>query len=147
MCRRCRGETYRVLVCDDHPRARDMFATLILLDDRRLDIQSICEVGSGEEAVTHALMCKPHLVLMDIGLPGINGFEAARRIKEGQPLVAIVMVTANEELHQRQEAARLGAAGFLTKDRAGTDLVPLLLQVLSTEENTTNVPTDSGSGR
>lgn len=126
-CKPCRGTRYRVLVVDDHPRARGMLATLIRLDDHRLDVQSLCEVVSGEEAVAQVRVYKPHVVLLGIMLPGISGLEAARKIREDLPSVHIVMVTAIGEPYQRQEAARLDAAGFLTKDRVGTDLVPLLL--------------------
>ncbi len=107
-----------------------MLAMLIHLDSRKLDVQSVCEVASGEEAIRCARIHQPHVVLMDIGMPGISGLEAARRIRDELPAVAIVMVTASEEPGQRQEASALGAAGFLTKDRVATDLVPLLSQVL-----------------
>lgn len=129
-CRQCRGNHYRVLVVDDHPLAREMLANLILLDDWRLDVQSICEVASGEEAIESARIYRPHAVLMDINMPGINGLEAARKIREDLPSVAIVMVTIVEEPGQRQEASRLGAAGFVTKDQVANDLIPLLSQVL-----------------
>jgi YesN/AraC family two-component response regulator len=71
-----------VLIVDDHPRARDMLATMILLDDERLDIQSIYEAASGEEGTQLANDYQPHVVLMDIKIPGIDGFEAARMIRE-----------------------------------------------------------------
>ncbi len=129
-CRRYQGASYRILVVDDHPRARDMLAMLIHLDEGRLDVQSVCEVDSGEEAIQCARIYQPHVVLMDIGLPGISGLEAARRIRDELPAVPIVMVTAGEGPGQRQEATALGAAGFLTKDRVATDLVPLLSQLL-----------------
>lgn len=129
-CRQCRGDTYRILVVDDHPRARDMLTTLILLDDQKLDIRSICEAASGEEGIERARIYKPHAVLMDINLPGINGFEAARTMMEDLPSTAILMVTAVAELGQRQEASKLGAAGLVTKDRVATDLIPLLSRVL-----------------
>tara|TARA_Y100000310_G_C20354954_1_gene656184 strand:- start:135 stop:560 length:426 start_codon:yes stop_codon:yes gene_type:complete len=132
-CRQCQGATYRVLVVDDHPLARDMLTTLVLLDDRKLDVRSICEATTGEEATEYARTYRPHVVLMDIGLPGINGIEAARRIKEDASPTAIVMVTASEEPGQRQEALELGAVGFLTKDRAASELVPLLSRVLGQE--------------
>ena len=128
--RRCRGNAYRIMVADDHPRARDMLATVILLDDDKLDIQSIYEAASGEDATQLARDYQPHVVLMDIRMPGIDGFEAARIIKEIRPSAAILMVAAVEEPGQRQKAAELGAAGFITKDRAATDLVPFLSSVL-----------------
>ncbi|MDP6228696.1 MAG: response regulator, partial [Dehalococcoidia bacterium] len=68
--------------------------------------------------------------LMDIRMPGIDGFEAARIIKEECPSAAILMMTAVEEPGQRQVAADLGAAGFITKDRVGTELVPMLSSLL-----------------
>ena len=132
--RECQGTTYRVLVVDDHPLARGMLAMLVRLEDRKLDIRSICAVVSGEEATQIARTYKPHAVLMDIGLPGINGLQAARTIKEDLPLTAIVMVTAAEEPGQRQEALQLGAAGFVAKDRAATDLVPVLSKALGQVE-------------
>ena len=128
--RRCRGTSYRVLIVDDHPRARDMLATMILLDDEKLDILSICDAASGEEATQLAREYQPHVVLMDIKMPGIDGLEAARIIKEEHPSAAILMVTAVEEPGQRQAATALGAAGFITKDRVATDLVPMLSLLL-----------------
>ncbi len=146
--RRCRGETHRVLVVDDNPRARDMLATLIRLDDQTLDVHSMYEAVSGEDAVAEARAYNPHVVLMDIMLPGIDGFEAARRIREYLPSVCIIMVTAVGERSQRQEAAKLGVSGFLTKDRVGTDLVPLLSQVLdSISVGRMDVSEDPGPSR
>ncbi len=129
--RRGRGASYRILVVDDHPRARDMLSTLILLYDVKLDIQSIYEAASGEDATQLARDYQPHVVFMDIKMPGIDGFEAARIIKEECPSAAILMVTAVEEPGQRQVAADLGAAAFITKDRVAIDLVPLLSEALS----------------
>ena len=130
-CRRCRGATYRVLIVDDHPRARDMLSTTISFDDERLDVYSICEAASGEEAAQRARVYKPHVVPMDIKMPGIDGFEAAKRIKEERPSTVVVMVTAVPEPGQREEASKIDAAGFLSKFRVATDLVSLLSEVLS----------------
>ncbi|HJN86791.1 MAG TPA: response regulator transcription factor [Dehalococcoidia bacterium] len=115
---------------DDHPKAREMLATMILSYDDKLDIQSIYEAASGEDATQLARDYQPHVVLMDIRMPGIDGFEAARIIKEECPSAAILMMTAVEEPGQRQVAADLGAAGFITKDRVGTELVPMLSSLL-----------------
>ncbi|MDP6130166.1 MAG: response regulator transcription factor [Dehalococcoidia bacterium] len=119
-----------MLVVDDHPKAREMLATMILSYDDKLDIQSIYEAASGEDATQLARDYQPHVVLMDIRMPGIDGFEAARIIKEECPSAAILMMTAVEEPGQRQVAADLGAAGFITKDRVGTELVPMLSSLL-----------------
>lgn len=92
---------------------------------------------------------KPHVVLMDIRLPGIDGFEAARSIKEDLPAAAIVMVTGVEEPGWREEALRVGAAGFVTKDQLIRQLPPLLSQLLgrSGTEAQKDVSEDPGPGR
>lgn len=94
---------------------------------------AIHDVDSGEIAVVHARVCKPQLVLMDIGLPGIDGLEAARRIRRGSPAMAIVMVTAVERPGQREEGLRLGTAGFLFKDQLIVELPKILLSLLGSE--------------
>ena len=119
-----------MLVVDDHPKAREMLATMILFYDDKLGIQSIYEAANGDDAIQLARDYQPHVVLMDIRMPGIDGFEAARIIKEECPSAAILMMTAVEEPGQRQVAADLGAAGFITKDRVGTELVPMLSSLL-----------------
>jgi DNA-binding NarL/FixJ family response regulator len=107
-----------------------MLSSVILQASGPLDVFSVIEATSGEEGV--ALSCRyvPDVVVMDIGLPGINGLEATRQIKEQLPSIPTVMVTAMEEPEWRDEASRAGAAGFLPKYLAATDRVPLLSQVL-----------------
>ncbi len=120
--------SYRILVVDDHPLAREaMHSTIRAFSS--LDAPTICEAESGEEGVARARMCKPDLILMDIGLPGISGLEAARRIRDELPSAAIVMVTAVEERGQREAAAEFGAAGFVLKDQMVDELPPLLSQL------------------
>lgn len=133
-CKLCRGTKYRVLVVDDHPLVRQMLLDLVLLDSERLGVQCLRESATGEEAVVEAATYRPHVVLMDIGLPGISGLEAARRIKEQIPSPEVVIVTSYDERDYREEAASLGAAGFVTKYQAGTDLIPLLSRVMDSLE-------------
>ncbi|MDP6227452.1 MAG: response regulator, partial [Dehalococcoidia bacterium] len=70
-----------MLVVDDHPKAREMLATMILFYDDKLGIQSIYEAANGDDAIQLARDYQPHVGLMDIRMPGIDGFEAARIIK------------------------------------------------------------------
>ncbi len=102
---------------------------LTIQDFSSLDSPAICEAESGEEGVARARICKPDLILMDIGLPGISGLEAARRIRDELPSAAIVMVTAVEERGQREVAAQFGAAGFVLKDQLADELSSLLSQI------------------
>ncbi len=120
--------SYRILVVDDHPLAREAMR-LTIQAFTSLDVRAICEAESGEEGVAHARTFRPDLILMDIGLPGISGLEAARRIRDELPSAAIVMVTAVEEWGQREVAAELGAAGFVLKDQMADELPSLLSQI------------------
>src|SRR3990172_3729793 len=128
--RQGQGTRYGVLVVDAHPRSRDLLCSIILAASGPLDVCSVIEAASGEEGVVLSRCYVPDVVVMDIGLPGINGFEAARQIKEQLSSVTTVMVTAMEEPTWREEASRAGAAGFLTKNLAATQLVPLLSRIL-----------------
>lgn len=127
--RRCEGKRYRVLVVDDHPLARNAFSTLLSVFACSRDVQSVLEAESGEEALEQMHTFEPHAAVIDIRLPGISGFEAARRLRDEMPGVAIIMVTAFEEPGYRETALSLGA-GFVTKDRAFSDLHVLLSQAL-----------------
>lgn len=128
--RRGLGRSHAVLVVDDHPLFREMLCSVILQASGSLDVRSVIEAASGEEGVSLASRYGPDVVVMDVGLPGINGFEAARQIREQLPSIAIVMVTAVEEPKWREEAINVGAAGFFMKDKTMADLLPLLSRIL-----------------
>lgn len=115
----------RILIVDDHNHYRQALKTYLemaLPSETRL----IAEAQDGEEAIAKAREIKPDVVIMDIGLPGINGLEAARRIKGERPEVQVIIVTVCDEGPYVEEALKLGAAGFLTKDRMTLNLLPLL---------------------
>lgn len=121
-----------MLLVDDHPLMRDGMRSLIQAFSS-LDDDAIHEASSGEGAVAHARMCEPPLIFMDIGLPGISGLEAARKIRADLPAAGIVMVTAVEEPGQREEGAQLGATGFILKDELAAELPRILSPVLGPE--------------
>ena len=72
-------------------------------------------VESGEEALEHARVARPNVVLMDINLPGIDGLEATRRIKAQAPKTAVVMLTTHDTPRHRLAAAKAGASGYISK--------------------------------
>jgi DNA-binding NarL/FixJ family response regulator len=119
----------RILVVDDHPLMRDAMCSLIG-EVSSVDLDAIHDACSGEVAVAHARECRPEMILMDIGLPGISGLEAAREIRREMPATAIVMVTAVEEPGQREEGAELGATGFLVKHELAAELPGMLSPAL-----------------
>jgi DNA-binding NarL/FixJ family response regulator len=86
-------------------------------------LQVIGEASDGLEAVRKAEEMLPDLIVLDLGLPGLNGLEAARRIRKVSPESKIVFVTQESSADVMQEALSLGALGYVVKAYAGRDLL------------------------
>jgi DNA-binding NarL/FixJ family response regulator len=93
-------------------------------------LRVVCEVKDGLEAVEKAQQLKPDLILMDIGLPILNGLEAARRIREILPSAKIVFLTQDSNATVMEEAFSLGASGYVIKSRTASDLLRAIGAVL-----------------
>jgi DNA-binding NarL/FixJ family response regulator len=112
--------SFRVLVIEDYePFRRFVCSTL----DKRTELQVICEVSDGFEAVRKAEELQPDLILLDVGLPMLNGIEAARRIRTLSPESKILFVSQESSADVVQEALRLGALGYVAKINAGIELL------------------------
>lgn len=109
----------RVIVVDDQWMIREGLASLAGLDD---DIDVIATAGDGNEAVRLADEHRPDVVLMDIRMPGIDGIEAARRIRSIDDAITVLMLTTFEDRDLIESSLTAGAAGYLTKDIAAVDL-------------------------
>jgi DNA-binding NarL/FixJ family response regulator len=94
------------------------------------ELQIIGAVFDGLEAVQQAQELHPDLILLDIGLPTINGIEAARRIRESAPQSKILFVSENRSPNIAEEGLGTGAGGFLVKADAGSELLPAIKAVL-----------------
>lgn len=90
----------------------------------------VCEVSSGLLAVEKAQELKPDLILMDIGLPDVNGIETARRIRKSAPESRIIFLTQESSSEVVQAAIGLGANGYVLKSVAETDLVTAVETVI-----------------
>ena len=112
--------TFRVLVVDDfEPFRRFICLTL----KKRPDVQIVGEASDGLEAVQKAEDLQPDLIVLDIGLPSLNGIEAARRIRKLSPDCKILFVSQESSADVVQEALNLGALGYVVKANAGADLL------------------------
>ena len=112
-------ETIAILIADDHPMFRfGMRARL----GAEPDLAVVGEAATGEEAVALAAEIAPDVVLMDINLPGINGIEATRRLRETVPAVAVLVVTMFDD-DSVFAAMRAGARGYLLKDAEAEEMV------------------------
>lgn len=117
----------RILVADDYEGWRRQASLMLQVDPI---LQVICEASDGSEAVQKAEEFRPDLILLDIGLPKLNGLEVARQIRKVAPESKIIFLTQESSADVVQEALRLGAHGYVVKERAGTELVPAVLAVL-----------------
>jgi DNA-binding NarL/FixJ family response regulator len=117
----------RVLVVDDFEPFLRFIRSML---QERPELQVICEVSDGLEAVQKAEELQPDLILLDIGLPTLNGIEAARRIRKLAPECKIIFVTQEPSADVVQEALSLGAAGYVLKAQAGNELPAAVEAVL-----------------
>ncbi len=112
----------RILLADDHALFRDGVASL--LDAWGHDV--VAQASDGELAVELAARLHPDLVLMDVAMPGSGGLAATRRIAAEAPGVAIVMLTASEEIDDLFAAIKAGARGYLLKNLESGELRVML---------------------
>jgi DNA-binding NarL/FixJ family response regulator len=121
----------RVLVVEDFLPFRQFVCSTLA---KRDDLQVICEVSDGLEAVQKAEELKPDLILLDIGLPTINGLEAARRIRRLSPESKIIFLTQESGADVVEEALGLGAWGYIVKTRVASDLMAAVEAVISEKQ-------------
>lgn len=110
----------KVLLVDDHPVVR---AGLKALLDTSEGVRVVGEASSGEEAVEKARTIEPDIVIMDLAMPGMDGVQATQRITELELGAKVLVVTIHDEDEYLVPALNAGAAGFLNKSAADTDLI------------------------
>ena len=113
----------RVLTVDDHATFREAARALVAAT---AGFESVGEASTGEEGIAAAVRLRPDVVLLDVRLPDIDGYEAARRIAPQVPAVVIFLVSTAEEALLGDTAARCGASALVRKQ----DLRPQLLREL-----------------
>jgi len=109
----------RVLLVDDHPVVREGLRTMLATTP---DIEVIAEASDGLEAVEKAKELRPHVVLMDLRMPNLDGLEATRRIKSQLASTLVIVLTIYDNDAYIVDAVRAGAGGYLLKD-ASKDLL------------------------
>jgi DNA-binding NarL/FixJ family response regulator len=112
--------TIRVLIVDDQALARLGLRAIL---EAEQDIEVVGEAGSGREALEKAVALRPDLALVDVIMPGGDGIEAARAIKQRCPNTEILILTVHGDLDLLRKAATAGATGYLLKDIPPTNLV------------------------
>jgi len=119
-------EKIRVIIADDDPLNRDGFRRALGLDSH---IEVVGEVGDGQGAINLARSLRPHVILMDLRMPGISGVEASRVIRREMPEIKIVVLTLAED-EEMLEVIKAGASGYLLKDVEPPELLKAIYGVL-----------------
>ena len=109
----------RVLIVDDQTMVRQGLRALLGFAD---DIEVTAEAGNGDEALELVPIARPHVVLMDIHMPGTDGITVTARLRREFPDVAVIILTTFDHDAYVVEAVRVGACGYLLKDGDGDDL-------------------------
>ena len=120
------ADKIRLLLADDHAVVR---SGLRLLLEAQPDMAIIGEAENGEDAIRRTAELSPDVVLMDIEMPGMNGIEAARRIKAQCPATAVLALTMYEDDQYFFEMLRAGAAGYVPKRAAPDELASAIRAV------------------
>ena len=123
-------EKARVLLADDHALFREGLAGIIASQP---DMEVVGEANDGLEAFVKAQELKPDLILMDVQMPGMDGLEATRQIKQVLPATTIVMLTVRDDDEKLFEALKSGAQGYLLKDIHSKEMLAMLRGALRGE--------------
>jgi DNA-binding NarL/FixJ family response regulator len=112
--------TVRIVIADDQSMVRAGFRSLL---NEEPDIEVVGEAADGEQAVSAVRRFKPHVALMDIRMPGVDGIEATRRLVKGGSAARVLILTTFDLDQYVYEGLRAGASGFLLKDASPEQLI------------------------
>ena len=120
------GKSITVLLADDHDVVCEGFRMLL---EAETDIHVIAQARNGREAVQLAKKFRPDVVVMDIAMPLLNGFEATRQILKSDPSTKILVLSAHSDVEYVERVTALGASGYLLKQSSGPVLSKAIREV------------------
>jgi DNA-binding NarL/FixJ family response regulator len=121
-------KTIRVLIADDHRLFAQALEAILEADDR---IAVAGHARDGREAVELTASLDPDVILMDIAMPAMDGFQATRLIRKNDPAACVLMLTGSNSRSDVDRARKAGAAGYVTKDRIAAELIDAIVEVVS----------------
>lgn len=117
-----------VIIVDDHELVRQTWRMLL---HNQNSITVIKECSSGTEAIYEATASNPHIILMDINMTPVNGFEATRKILKTAPHIKIIGVSINNQPSYARNIIQLGAKGYVTKNSSREEMVKAIHEVMN----------------
>ena len=119
----------RVLIVDDVPQVRQGLAIVLTLAAKSTQpkMEVVGEARDGSEAMEQARALRPDVILMDLEMPALNGYEATRRIKAEHPTQRVIILSVHAGPEEQQRAQEAGADGYVTKDAGYEVLVNAIL--------------------
>jgi DNA-binding NarL/FixJ family response regulator len=117
----------RVLIADDHRLFAQALEAILEADER---IEVAGHARDGREAVELAASLEPDVILMDIAMPTMDGFQATRLIRKDDPAARILMLTGSNSRSDVDRARKAGAVGYVTKDRIAAELIDAIVEVV-----------------
>ncbi len=124
------AQLIRVLVADDHPVVREGIVAMLEVEP---DLEVVAEAADGLEAVERALATAPDVVLLDVQMPGLDGIEALKQLREALPATKVLMLTTFGHENYLILSSRAGASGFLLKDVSRVELAGAIRRVAGGE--------------
>lgn len=118
----------RLVLADDHAMMREGLKALI---DSRDDMQIVGEADNGRDTVSLAQKKGAHLVVMDVGMPDLNGIEATRQLKQQRPNIKVVALSGHANKQFVREMLQAGAFGYVLKHRATEELLHAISEVMA----------------
>ena len=119
--------TVRIVLADDHKLFRDGLRPLL---EKQRDLQVVGEASDGREVLELAASLRPDLIVLDVSMPGLNGIEAARRIREIDPAIRIAMLSMHADRRYVLESLKAGATAYLLKDDGFEELIRAIPRIL-----------------
>jgi DNA-binding NarL/FixJ family response regulator len=119
------GDPIRVLVVEDHPGFRLVLRALLESDERLIVID---DVGSATEACEHPMLDAVDVALVDVGLPGTNGIEATKRLRESNSAIRVLIMSGSGFDRASDEALAAGADQYLEKGALHEDLIEAIVE-------------------
>jgi len=116
----------RILLADDHTVVRDGLRALL---EKQPDMTVVAEASDGRDSIRLAEEQSPDVVVMDIGMPSLNGIEATRRILAANPRTAVVMLSMHQDESYVLRSLKAGAKGYLLKDSLRGDVIDAIRAV------------------